>query len=218
MIGGVPMIIRVAKNAEKLNLGRVVVGTDSIEILNVCRSNKVEVLMTQKTHKSGTDRVYEVYNSLNENFDLVINLQGDLPFFTKQLFESLIELFVDDKVDIGSAICNLDNNELDDPNIVKAKVNLDERNQGFALDFTRVAKVKDNLYHHIGIYIYKPDVLKKFINLKQSKKEKDRSLEQMRALENNFTIKLVKICYNPPSVDTASDLQKIRLHFKKNDL
>ena len=68
------------------------------------------------------------------------------------------------------------------------------------------------------MYIYRPNILEKFVKLKQSKKEKERKLEQMRALENKINIKLVKIPYNPPSVDTEDDLRKIRLIFKKNNL
>mgnify|MGYP001442989843 CR=1 FL=1 len=100
----------------------------------------------------------------------------------------------------------------------KFKVNLDENNSGFAIDFIRVCKSHSNLYHHIGIYIYKPNILKKFVELPQSLREKERKLEQMRAMDNNFRIKLVKVSHNPPSVDTIKDLQKIRLHFKKNNL
>ena len=70
---------------------------------------------------------------------------------------------------------------------------------------------------HIGVYIYKPNVLKEFVSLLQSKREKERNLEQMRAMDNNYKIKLVKVGHNPPSVDTIEDLKKIRLHFKKNN-
>ena len=105
-----------------------------------------------------------------------------------------------------------------DNNIVKAIVNLDENETGFALDFRRdISKIRD-VYHHIGIYVYKRSILNKFVDLPQSYNEIERKLEQMRALDNNFKIKLVKIPYNPPSVDTIEDLQKIRLHFKKNNL
>ena len=105
-----------------------------------------------------------------------------------------------------------------DKNIVKAKANLNKDGIGVAEDFRRQIKIRKNFYHHIGIYIYKPEVLEKFVNLKQTKSEKQRMLEQMRALDNNLKIKLVKIPYNPPSVDTYEDLRKIRLIFKNNNL
>ena len=83
-ISGLPMIVRVAQNAENLKMGRVIVGTDSREIYNECEKNNLEVMMTKSSHKSGTDRVYEVYKILNKDFDLIINLQGDLPIFKKE--------------------------------------------------------------------------------------------------------------------------------------
>ena len=217
-VDGLPMIITVAKNAEKLKLGRVVVGTDSSEIQKICEKYNIESMITKTDHNSGTDRIYEVYTKIKDEFDLIVNLQGDLPIFRKELLEKTIELFMDNSVEIGSAICDLKNDEILDINVVKAKVKLDENNSGFAIDFIRVCKSHSNLYHHIGIYIYKPNALKKFVKLPQSLREKERKLEQMRAMDNNFKIKLVKVSHNPPSVDTIKDLQKIRLHFKKNNL
>ena len=217
-VNGLPMIVRVAQSAKELKLGRVIVGTDSSEILNICEKNKIESMMTKTEHKSGTDRINEVYSNIEEEFDLIINLQGDLPVFRKELFEKTIKLFLDDSVDIGSAVCDLKNEEILDRNVVKAEVLLDNSNSGFAIDFVRgPIQQSNNLYHHIGIYIYRPKILKKFVKLPQSINEKKRSLEQMRAMDNNLKIKLVKVSHNPPSVDTIEDLKKIRLHFKKND-
>ena len=217
-INGLPMIIRVAQSAKELKLGRVIVGTDSKEIYHLSYKNDVESMMTKEEHKSGTDRINEVYNNIQDEFDLIVNLQGDLPIFRKELFEKTIKLFVDDSVDIGSAVCDLKDEEILDRNIVKAEVNLDKGHSGFAIDFVRTPfQQTRNLYHHIGIYVYRPNILRKFVKLSQSKSEKERSLEQMRAMDNNLKIKLVKVSHNPPSVDTIDDLKKIRLHFKKND-
>ncbi len=212
------MIVRVAKNAEDLKIGKVVVGTDSLEIFNVCRNESIKTIITKRNHKSGSDRVQEVYETMNEKFDLIVNLQGDLPVFKSDLLEKTISLFSDSSVDIGSAVCELSDEEMIDKNIVKAKANLNKDGIGVAEDFRRQIKIRKNFYHHIGIYIYKPEVLEKFVNLKQTKSEKQRMLEQMRALDNNLKIKLVKIPYNPPSVDTYEDLRKIRLIFKNNNL
>ena len=136
-ISGLPMIVRVAQNAENLKMGRVIVGTDSREIYNECEKNNLEAMMTKSSHKSGTDRVYEVYKILNKDFDLIINLQGDLPIFKKDLLEKTTKLFSDDSVDIGSAVCDLEDSEINDNNIVKARVVLDDYDEGFALDFMR---------------------------------------------------------------------------------
>ena len=173
--------------------------------------------MSLKKHESGTDRVYEAYELQKKKYDIIINLQGDLPLFDRNLLNGLIKLFDDDKVQIGTAICNLENDEVEDENIVKAKVLL-ENNIGYVKDFKRKISSKSNYYHHIGVYAFRPKVLKKFISLNRSKNEVQRKLEQLRAMDNNLKIKTVKVDYNPPSVDTINDLRKIRLIFKKNKL
>ena len=92
----------------------------------------------------------------------------------------------------------------------------ENNNEGFAIDFCRIIKNHKFFYHHIGLYIYTHDSLNKFIKLKQSQNELKRNLEQMRAMDNNMKIKLVKVKEIPPSVDTLEDLKKIRLLFRKN--
>ena len=216
-IHGKPMVQRVAERAKNLGFKDVIVATDSNEIFNLCKQTKIRVIMSLKKHESGTDRVYEAYELQKKNYDIIINLQGDLPLFDRNLLDGLIKLFDDDKVQIGTAVCNLENNEVEDENIVKAKVLL-ENNIGYVKDFKRKISSKLNYYHHIGVYAFRPKVLKKFINLNQSKNEVQRKLEQLRAMDNNLKIKTVKVDYNPPSVDTINDLRKIRLIFKKNKL
>ena len=154
---------------------------------------------------------------IDTSYELIINLQGDLPIFKKELFEKMICLFEDKTVDIGSAVCKLDKCEINDTNVVKAQVNLDKKNTGIALNFSRNFNGNSNFYHHIGVYIYRHKVLEEFIKLKQTKNEIDRSLEQMRALDNNYKIKLTKVSYNPPSIDTPNDLRKIRLILKSKN-
>ena len=216
-IYGKPMIQRVAEHAKNLGFKDVIVATDSDEIFNLCKQTKIRVIMSLKKHESGTDRVYEAYELQKKQYDIIINLQGDLPLFDRNLLDGLIKLFDDDKVQIGTAVCNLENDEVEDENIVKAKVLL-ENNIGYVKDFKRKISSKLNYYHHIGVYAFRPKVLKKFINLNQTKNEVQRKLEQLRAMDNNLKIKTVKIDYNPPSVDTINDLRKIRLIFKKNKL
>ena len=84
------MIIRVAKNAIKTNLGEVVVATDSKRILNICNLYKVSCVLTDLSHPSGTDRIFEAYKLKKKKFDLVINLQGDLPCFERNLLSKLL--------------------------------------------------------------------------------------------------------------------------------
>ena len=214
-IHGIPMIIRVAKNAIKTNLGEVVVATDSKRILNICNLYKVSCVLTDLSHPSGTDRIFEAYKLKKKKFDLVINLQGDLPCFERNLLSKTIDLFKDKRTQIGSAVCDLTESEINDLNIVKAKVLLDKDDSGFAIDFKRKVLNSKGFYHHIGIYIYKPEILEKFVKYPPSINEKNRKLEQMRALDNSIKIKLVKLKHNPPSIDTKTDLKKIRSYMKK---
>ena len=210
---GIPMIVIVANKAKSVGVGEVVVATDSKKILNICKIFKINSVMTSINHKSGTDRVYEAYKKRKGDFNLVINLQGDLPYFRNELLLKTIDLFNDNKTQIGTAVCELEDNELNDLNVVKSNVKWTDEGVGKALDFIRTSKKKD-LFHHIGIYVYTPKILEKFVNLEPSKNEISRKLEQMRALDNSINISIVKVRYNPPSVDTLSDLKKIRKFFK----
>ena len=206
---GIPMIVRVANKAKKVGVGEVIVATDSKRILNICHNFKINSIMTSINHESGTDRVYEAYKKRKKNFNLVINLQGDLPYFTNELLLKTIDLFNDNTTQIGTAVCELEDHELNDLNVVKSNVKWTGEGVGKALDFIRTSKKKD-LFHHIGIYVYTPKILEKFVKLKRTKNEISRKLEQMRALDNSITISIAKVKYNPPSVDTLSDLKQIR--------
>ena len=206
-IQGKPMIQRVVEKAKEYGFSKVIVATDSKEIFKLCKKNNFEVMMSLQKHKSGTDRVYEAYSRQNLFFDIVINLQGDLPLFEKDLIDSLIGLFDDKNVDIGTAVCDLKPEEINDKNVVKARVKLNGK-IGYAIDFKRTIKsVKDN-FHHIGIYAFRPKKLEQFVDLPQSENEINRNLEQLRAVDNNFKIKVIKVKNNPPSVDTFDDLEK----------
>ena len=216
---GIPMIVRVANRAKDMNIGEVIVASGNKGICKVLKKNSINYFLTSKNHKSGTDRIFEAFKkSSNEDIDIILNIQGDLPYFKNELVFSTIDLMKDRKVDIGSAICDLQEEEILDNNIVKANVELDKKNQGMAINFVREVKDKKNYYHHIGIYAFRPDSLEKFINLKQTQLEKERKLEQMRALENGMKIKLAKVKENPPSVDTLFDLKKIRLFFREKNV
>ena len=216
---GTPMIVRVANRAKDMNIGEVIVASGNRSICKVLKDNSIKCFLTSENHKSGTDRIFEAFKKTsNENIDVILNIQGDLPYFRDGLVSSTIDLMNDKTVDIGSAVCDLREEEILDSNIVKANVELDPRNQGFAIDFVRKVRDIKNYYHHIGIYAFRPDSIEKFINLKQTQIEKERRLEQMRALENGMKIKLVKVKENPPSVDTLFDLKKIRLFFRENNV
>ena len=216
IIDGEPMIVKVAKKSKNLNVGDVVVASGNKEICKVLNKFNIKNVLTSKNHKSGTDRVYEAFKKIcvDEN-ELIINIQGDLPYFSDSLIFSIIELMKNKNVDIGSAVCCLEQNELNDYNVVKAEV-IFENKFGYATNFLRNTNHFTNFYHHIGIYAFRPDTLKKFVHLKQTQEEVSRGLEQMRALNNNMKIGLVKVSKNPVSIDSMDDLKKIRLLLRKN--
>ena len=216
IIDGEPMIVKVAKKSKNLNVGDVVVASGNEEICKVLNKFNIKNVLTSKNHKSGTDRVYEAFKKICEDEnELIINIQGDLPYFSDSLIFSIIELMKNKNVDIGSAVCGLEQNELNNFNVVKAEV-VFKNKFGYATNFLRETDHFTNLYHHIGIYAFRPNTLKKFVNLKQTQEEVSRGLEQMRALNNNMKIGLVKVSNNPVSIDSIDDLKKIRLLLRKN--
>ncbi len=219
LINGIPMIIRVANRAKLLKLGKVIVATDNRDICSLLKKASINFYLTTEKHNSGTDRIYEVYKNLPmKKVDVILNLQGDLPYFSANIITSIIDLMYDKMTDIGTAVCDLQKEEISDLNIVKARVNLEKNETGFAKDFKREIKNLRNYYHHIGIYAYRPEILEKFVSLEQTKSEKDRKLEQLRALNNKMKIKIVKVNEIPPSIDTPEDLKKIRLFFRENNV
>lgn len=209
-----PMIVRVVEQAIKLKMGKVVVAAGDKKIKNLLDRYKIESYLSKKTHKSGTDRIHEIYKNFFRSYDTIVNLQGDMPYFKKELVEKTVELLECKKTDIGTAACNLDKKDFKNPNVVKVKVNF-RNNQGVAKDFTRKIKSINQYYHHIGIYVFRPKSLTNFIMCKQSFNEKERGLEQMRALDNNMTIKVSLVNSKPIGVDTKNDLKEIRIFLRK---
>ena len=208
-----PMIVRVVEQAIKLKMGKVVVAAGDKKIKNLLDRYKIESYLSKKTHKSGTDRIYEIYKNFFGDYNIIVNLQGDMPYFEKELVEKTVELLECNKTDIGTAACNLDEKDLKNPNVVKVKVNF-KNNRGIAKDFTRKIKSIKQFYHHIGIYVFRPKSLTNFIMCKQSFNEKERSLEQMRALDNDMIIKVSLLNSKPIGVDTKEDLREIRIFLK----
>ncbi|TCK60859.1 3-deoxy-manno-octulosonate cytidylyltransferase [Seleniivibrio woodruffii] len=211
-IAGVPMILRVAENCKKSVAGRVIVATDSQEILEACEGVEgIESTMTADDIQSGTDRVARVAKFVED--DIIINVQGDEPFIDPNLINELIKDLRDNpQVLMNTAACAFDEGEdVKDPNCVK--VVLDKN--GFALYFSRLPIPYDRdgsgnvtYYKHIGIYGFRKSWLIKFASLEQTTLENIEKLEQLRALENGVSIKVIKTDYKPVSVDTEEDLIK----------
>ena len=218
IINGKPMIWHVWSNALKADLGPVVVATDSEKISNIINAKGGKAILTDSKHQSGSDRVYEALNKFDNsfNYDLIINLQGDMPVFDPKVLQNLVSKIKSE--DITTLVCKANVDEISDPNVVKAVISWDKNDEdhGTALYFSR-SKVPYNAptyWHHIGIYAWKRESLKKFISLPVSNLEKTEKLEQLRALENGMVIKVVKTKDNFIGVDTQKDLNKVRNKIK----
>lgn len=214
-ICGSPMIIHVLNRGLESKCGDVVVATSNIEIRDVVESYGAKAIMTDSKHPSGSDRIYEALNIIdNKNkYKNIVNLQGDLPTIDPGLIKLTFKLIENNKeADISTLGGTIkDINELKDPNVVKAYVkNIDQ--PLYADNFIRSPEGYDSnkLYHHLGIYGYKRKSLEKFIKTKQSKREKEFKLEQLRALDNGMKIAIDLINQIPIGVDTKDDLYKVR--------
>ena len=166
-------------------------------------------ILTGKNHKTGTDRIYEAFQKLEvKNVDLIMNLQGDEPSINIEDIKNLNKKMVSNQSKMGTLAAKIKNlNDLDNENIVKVvtKENLDKNLFSEANDFSRKSSKEANIYHHIGIYCYSTETLKKFVELNQSKNEIKNRLEQLRALDNNIEINVALANSSPIGVDTEED-------------
>ena len=215
-INNLSIISHVFKRAEEVNIGEAVVATDDQEIFKDVLKNGGRAILTNKNHKTGTDRIYEAYKKLNiKNIDYILNLQGDEPDINKDDIISLNNFMINQDAEIGTLAAKIKNYKmLNNKNVLKVITNkkLEESNFPTALNFTRDNLSTDyqNIYHHIGIYSYKVSTLEKFISLDQTKNEKKNKLEQLRALDNKLKINVALAKSSPIGVDTEEDYLAIK--------
>ena len=217
-IHGKPMILHVCDRALEADIGHIVVAAGDKEIYDVVRDAGLEAVLTNPELPSGSDRIYEALKIVDaeQKYDIIVNLQGDLPTIDPVLLTAILTPLKRKDVDISTlaAIIHTED-EKSNSNVVKVVMSPDNQyeNIGRALYFTRTTAPwgEGNLLHHIGIYGYQRHALKKFIGLKPSYLEKREKLEQLRALENNMHINVTVVDTVPLGVDTASDLEKARL-------
>jgi 3-deoxy-manno-octulosonate cytidylyltransferase (CMP-KDO synthetase) len=210
------MILHVYDLAVKAKIGGVFVATPDQTIIDTVKRNGGKAIMTKKNHLTGTDRVFEVFeNELKKNADIIINLQGDMPNLNPVAIKYLVDHMKKNKCDIGTLASNISSKiDLSNSNVCKVVTDKDIAPNKFssALDFYRNAddRTEKFIYHHIGIYAFTSKALIRYVNLKRSKLEIERKLEQLRALENNMKIDVGFIENFPLSVDTKEDLLKIK--------
>ena len=217
---GKTVIQRVYEQCLKVkNVDGVYIATDSIEIKEVCETFTNQVVITKSTHQSGTDRIGEAVSAIA--CDIVINVQGDEPFIEPSLIEALVNSFSNSEISMSSAMSKINNvKDLHNPNVVKVVTDLHNNALFFSrslLPFPRDVKEisianemlkKYQFFRHIGIYGYRKEFLLHYINMKQSPLEKIEKLEQLRALENGFKIKMIETDSSLMGIDTREDYEE----------
>jgi len=216
------MILHVYEAAKKANSGEVYVATPDQKIIDVVTNNGGKAVFTSLNHKTGTDRIYEVFKALQKNEpNIIVNLQGDMPNIDPQAITDLISYMNKNQCDIGTLASSFSSEkELADENNVKVVVNrkIDNNNFSEATDFFRSStKTFENFYHHVGIYAFTNKALIRYVSLERSKLELERKLEQLRALENNMSIHVGYINSSPLSVDTKNDLIEVKKIMENNN-
>ena len=203
-----PMVVHVYEIAKKSELvDDVIVAVDDVETVNGLKKWKVKTIMTDIDHFSGTDRVYEA--SKDNDAEVIVNLQADEPFLDPNLIDRLINEFEDPQIEMATvAGKELSPDNINDVNIVKVLLDAER----FALAFRRkpLELESGGYYHHAGIYAYRKDILDKFTNLDISINEKKYKLEQLRAIDNGISIKVVLTDRVNKGIDTLEDVRALK--------
>ena len=217
-IVGKPMIQHVYERSAQATIPQqVVVATDDEKVFQAVQQFGGKVVMTSSEHQTGTDRLAEVASKYAE-VDVIINVQGDEPLIDPKVIDELAQEFLNDTaLQMASVMSIMDTEDYQNPNAVKVVTDLNNNALYFSrslLPYPRVAG-KVNVYKHIGIYAYKKDFLLKFAKLEPTPLEQSESLEQLRALENGYKIKMIKTKSKFIGVDSIEDLQTVNELLRK---
>jgi 3-deoxy-manno-octulosonate cytidylyltransferase (CMP-KDO synthetase) len=210
MIKGKPMLQHVWERAVEANSGPVLIACCGEELKNIIQGFGGSPVVTDPALPSGTDRVWAAAKDRDDQ--LIVNLQGDLPFIEPKLIQRAIELMENPDIDIGTIACPIsDPSEIHNENVVKIALSLYEPNKGRALYFSRspIPFQAPVYYHHIGLYVFRRSVLEQFVSLPPSALEKSERLEQLRAMEAGLRIDVALVDSIPVTVDTQTDLNKL---------
>lgn len=220
-ICGHTMIEWVYKRTKLSNLDEVVVATDDERIYKAVERFGGKAILTSKEHENGTSRIAEVCTKY-EDYDVIVNVQGDEPLIEPEMINSIINSFKeDDTISMSTLKYKIDTmEEIENPNYVKVITD----KKGYALYFSRSVipyprKLDiQNYYKHVGIYGYKRDFVVEYAKMEPTPLELSESLEQLRALENGYRIKVMETPYKIIGVDTQEELEKVREYIKENGL
>ena len=193
------MVIHTAEQVSKAkSLDRIIIAIDSNETYEALKNFDYEITMTSVSHKSGSDRIAEVVNNI-ENVGVIINIQADEPFIDPSLIDNLVLAHSETNIEMSTLVStNISKEDYENKSIVKAFLD----KNGFAVDFKRNGS---SIYKHLGIYGFTKKSLLKFVSLEQTNNEKLRNLEQMRAIDNGIKIKAVLTDKDSLSINTPED-------------
>lgn len=217
-IEGVSMLERVYRQAKKSALLReIIIATDDQRIMDHAKTFGATAIMTKESHPSGTDRCFEAYQNNGKKFDYLINIQGDEPFLDPRQIDSLLKV-CDGKTEIATQMIKCDNHDvLFDKGEVKIALDINRNALYFSRNVIPFLKGKPenewhlhhDYYRHVGMYVYRIDILEKITRLQLSALEKAESLEQLRWLEHGYKIKCVETSFDSHCIDSPEDIDKV---------
>jgi 3-deoxy-manno-octulosonate cytidylyltransferase (CMP-KDO synthetase) len=212
-INGLPMVIATAKQVEKID--KVVIATDSKEVIDRAKDFGFEAIMTSSEHKSGTDRINEVAQKLSlKNDEIIINVQADEPFIEPEVVQKVydrVKSAIEKNEEFMMVSCykRIDNFHADDPNLVK--VVLDDKNRAIYFSRSKIPYNRgeiESYFGHIGIYGFSKKSLSDFCSLPTALLEDIEKLEQLRALYYGKKILMVEVETSSFGIDTVKDLER----------
>ena len=219
-IAGKPMIQRVYERVTNAKKPEVfIVATDDQRVYDAVQSFGGTVVMTDANHPTGTDRLAEVAQQYTD-LDVIINVQGDEPMIDANLIDQLAELFEsDDALQMATVATPLSEEEYDEPSAVK--VILNKRNDAMYFSRSLIPYPRHDFVNtplkHIGIYAYRRQFLLDYAKMEPTAAEKTESLEQLRALENGFAIRVITTYKRFVGVDTPEDLARVNAIFEQEE-
>ena len=219
-LGGIPVIVRTYQNICSTKLfDKVVVVTDSDEIINVLKEFDIKFLKSKKDHNTGTDRIAEFSKKFKS--DIIINVQGDEPFVLKEDLSKIINTFkndIENTINVVSLMTKLISaEEINNPNNVKVVVDKNNNALMFSRSIIPYERVKNNVnyFKHIGIYAFRNSFLNKFKKFKQTNLELTEMIEALRVIEHGYNIHMIEIDHEQISIDTIDDFNKAKSMLNK---
>ena len=219
-IAGKPMIQRVYERVTAAKKPQVfIVATDDQRVYDAVTSFGGTVVMTDANHPTGTDRLGEVAQQYND-LDVIINVQGDEPMIEPKLIDDLAQLFEEDpNLQMATVATPLLEDEYDEPSAVK--VILNNRNDAMYFSRSLIPYPRHDFVRaplkHIGIYAYRRDFLLNYAKMEPTPAEQTESLEQLRALENGYTIRVILTDKRFIGVDTPEDLARVNAIYEQEE-